>query len=180
MWRADSLENTDAGENWVLKNRRFWIVVRQKTLERHLNSKEIKPVNPKGNQPWTFTGRTDVEAKAPKLWPPDEKSRLTGKDPDAGKDWRQEEKRETEGEMAQWHYQLNGHEFDQTLGDSEGQRSLVCCSPWDPQESDRISDWTTTSESTPRNLLWSYTIHSMKIKMHKAIFHTYCKFWKLP
>ena len=77
-------------------------------------------VNPKGNQPWIFTGRIDAEAKAPLLWPPDAKSWLVGKDPDAGKDWRQEEKRVTEGEMVGWHHQLNGHELEKTLGDQEG------------------------------------------------------------
>ena len=95
-----------------------------------LDCKELKPVNPKGNQPWIFTGRTDTEAEAPVLWPPDMKSRLTGKDPDAGKDWRQEEKGVTEDEMVGWHHWLDGREFGQTLGDGEGQGSLMCCSPW--------------------------------------------------
>ena len=89
-----------------------------------------KGVNPKGNQPWIFIGKTDAEAKAPILWPPDVKSQLTGKDPDAGKDWRQEEKGMTEDEMVGWHHQLNGHEFEQTLGDSERQGGLACCSSW--------------------------------------------------
>ena len=86
-------------------------------------------VNPKGNQPWIFTGRIDAEAKAPLLWPPDAKSWLVGKDPDAGKDWRQEEKRVTEGEMVGWHHQLNGHEFEQTPRDGEGEGSRAWCSP---------------------------------------------------
>ena len=89
--------------------------------------KEIDPVHPKGNQPWIFIGRTDAEAEAPGLWPPDVKNWLTGKDPDAGKDWRQEKKGTTEGEMVGWHHWLDGHEFEQAQGDSEG--SLVCCSP---------------------------------------------------
>ena len=101
-----------------------------------MDSKEIKTVNPKGNQPWIFLGRTDAEAEAPVLWPPDAKSWLTGKDPDAGKDWGQEEKGVTEDEMAGWHHRLNGHEFEQTLGDSEGQGSLVCCSSQGHKESD--------------------------------------------
>ena len=109
-------------------------MVLEKTLESPLDCKEIKAVNPKGNQPWMFIGRTDAED--PILWPPDVKSLLTGKDPDAGKDWRQEEKGMTEDEMAGWHYWLNGHEFDQTLEDGEGQGKLVCCSPWDLKESD--------------------------------------------
>ena len=83
-----------------------------------------------------FIGRTDAEAEAPILWPPDAKSQLTGKDPDAGKDWRQEEKGMTEDEMVGWHHRLNGHEFEQTLEDSEGQGSLVCCSPWGGKELD--------------------------------------------
>ena len=94
----------------------------------------IKPVNPKGNQPWIFTARTDAEA--PILWPPDVKSRLTRKDPDAGKDWGQEEKEMTEDEMTGWHHRLNGDEFEQIPGDGEGQGSLACCSPWGCKESD--------------------------------------------
>ena len=89
----------------------FWTVVLEKTLESPLDSKEIQPVNPKGNQSWLFIGRTDVEAEAPILWPPDVKNCLIGKDPDAGKDWRQEEKGMTEDEMFGWHHRLNGHEF---------------------------------------------------------------------
>ena len=104
-------------------------------LESPWNSKEIIQVNPKGNQPWIFIGRTDAEAEAPKFWPPDVKSRLTGKDPDAGKDWRQE-KMTTEGEMDGWHHWLNGHEFEQTLGVGDGQGSSVCCSSWGHKESD--------------------------------------------
>ena len=92
-----------------------------------MGCKKVKPVNPKGNQPWMFTGRTDAEAEAPILWPPDAKSRLIGKDPDAEKDGQQEEKGVTEDEMVEWHYWLNGHEFVQTLGDSEVQGSLLCC-----------------------------------------------------
>ena len=108
-------------KNWCFQN-----VVLEKTLESPLDSKN-KPVNPKGNQPWIFIGRTDAEAEAPILWPPDVKSRLIGKDSDDGKHWGQEEKGVTEDEMFRWHHLLNGHEFEQTLGDSEGQGSLVCC-----------------------------------------------------
>ena len=108
----------------------------EKTLVSPLDSKEIKPVNPKGNQPWIFIERTDAEAEAPKLWPPDAKSWLIGKDPDAGRDWGQEEKIATEDEMVGWHHWFNGHEFEQTQGDSEGQRSLVYCSLWSHKESD--------------------------------------------
>ena len=103
----------DHKEGWVLKNWCFQIVLLEKTLESPLDSK-IKPVNPKGNQPWIFTGRTDAEAEAPVLWPPDAKSQLNGKDPDAGKDWRQEDKGMTEDEVVGWHHWLNGHESEQT------------------------------------------------------------------
>ena len=99
----------------------------EKILESPLDCKEIKPVNPKGNQPWIFIGRTDAEA--PILWPPDMKSRLFGKYPDVGKDWGQKEKGVSEDEMVRQHQQLNGHESEQTLGDGEGQGSQVCCSP---------------------------------------------------
>ena len=124
MW----LWQLDHKESWGPKNWCFQTVVLEKTLESPLDCKEIKPVNPKGNQPWLFIGRTDAEA--PTLWPPDVKSWLIGKDPDAGKDWRQEEKGETEDEMAEWHHQHNRHEFEWAPGDSEGQGNLVCCSPW--------------------------------------------------
>ena len=99
------------------------------TLESPLDFKEIQPVNPKGNQPWIFIGRTDVEVEATLLWPLDAKSQPIGKDPDAEKDGGQEEKGVIEDEMVGWHHWLSGHEFEQTSGDSEGQESLVCCSP---------------------------------------------------
>ena len=115
-------------EGWALKNWCFWTVVLKKTLESPLDIKDIKPVNPKGNQSWLFIGRTDAKTEVLILWPPDAKSRLIGKDPDARKDGEQEEKGKTEDEMVVWHHGLNGHEFEQTLGDGEGQGSLVCCS----------------------------------------------------
>ena len=97
-------------------------------VESLLDNKEVKPVNLKGNHRWIFIGKTDAEAEAPIFWPPDLKSQLIGKDPDAGKNWSQEEKGLTEDEMVGWHHWLSGHEVGQTLGDSEGQGSLVCCS----------------------------------------------------
>ena len=124
MWELDHKEG------WVLKNWCFWTVVVEKTLENPSDSKDIKSFDSEGNQPWIFIGRTDAEAVAPVLWPPDAKSQLTGKDPNAGKDWRQEEKGVKEDKMIGWHDQLNGHEFEQTLGDSEGQGSLACYSLW--------------------------------------------------
>ena len=121
MWELDHKEG------WVLKNLCFWIVMLEKALESLLDSKEIQPVNPKGNGHWIFIGRTNAEAEAPIFQPLDAKSWLTGKDPDAGKDWRQEEKVMTEGEMVRWHHWLKGHGFEKTLGDSEGQGNLECC-----------------------------------------------------
>ena len=117
-------------ESRAVKNWCFQIVVPEKTLERHLDYKRTKSVNLKGNQPWIVIGRTNTEAETPILWPPDVNSWLIGKDPDAGKDGRQKEKRVTEDEMVGWYHWLSGHEFEQTLGDSERQRSLVSCSPW--------------------------------------------------
>ena len=128
MWEMDHKES------WVLKNWCFWTVVLKKTLESPLDCKEIKPVNPKGNQSWIFIGRTDAEA--PILWPPDVKNWLIRKDPDAGKDGRQEKKGTTEDEMAGWHHWLNGHEFEQALGVGDGQGSLAFCSPWGCKESE--------------------------------------------
>ena len=130
MWELDHKED------WALKNWCFWTVVLEKTLESPLDCKEIKPVHPKGNQSWIFTARTNAEAEAPILWPPDVKSWLTGKDPDAGKEGWQKEKKASGDEMAGWHHQLNKHEFEQPPGDSERQGSLACCSPWGHKESD--------------------------------------------
>ena len=129
MWELDYKES------WVLKNRCFWTVVLEKTLESPLDCKEIQPVHPKGNQSWIFIGRTDAEAETPILWPPDGKNWLIGKDSDAGKDCGQEEKGTTEEEMVGWHHQLNGHEFEQALGVGDGQGGLACCSPWGRKES---------------------------------------------
>ena len=108
----------------------------EKTPDSPLDCKEIQPVNSKGNQPWILTERTDVEAEALALLTPDVKSQLTGKDPDAGKDWGQEEKGVTEDEMVGWHHRLNGREFEQTPGNTEGQESLACWSLWGFTESD--------------------------------------------
>ena len=123
-------------KGWTPKNWCFWTVVLEKILESPLDCKEIKPVNPKENQCWIFSRRTHAEAGAPILWPLDAKSQLTGKNPEAGEVWRHEKKRLTEDEMVGWHHGLNGCESEQTLGDSEGQGSLVCCSPWGYKESD--------------------------------------------
>jgi len=135
MWELDHKEG------WAPKNWCFWTVVLEKTLESPLDCKEIQPVHPKGNQSWIFIGRTDAEAEAPILWPPDVKNSLIWKDPDSGKDWKQEEKGVIEDEMVGWHHWLNRHEFEQALGDGEGQGSLACCSPlglWGRKQSNTI------------------------------------------
>ena len=124
LWELDHKEGR------VPKNWHFRTVVLEKTLESLLDSKEIKPVNLKGNQAWILIGRADAEADAPILWSPDAKSFFTGKDPDAGEDWRQKEKRVTGDEMAGWHHQCSGHKLGQTLGDGKGRGGLACCSPW--------------------------------------------------
>ena len=140
MWELDHKES------WVLKNWCFWIVMLEKTPESPLGCEEIKPVNLKGNQSWIFIGRTDVEAETPVLWPLDAKNWLIRKDPDAGKDWRQEEKGMTEDEVVEWHHQLDGHEFEKALGVGDRQGSLVCCSPWGHKSWTWLSDWTELSQ----------------------------------
>ena len=141
----------------LLKNWCFWTVVLEKTLESPLDCKEIKPVNSKGNQSWIITGRTDAEAKASTHWASDAKIWLR-KDPDAGKDWRQEEKWMTEDKMVGWHHWLNGHKFKQVLGDGEGQGSLVCCSPWGHKESDTTEQLNNNSMSIESMMLSNYLI----------------------
>ena len=128
MWELDNKRG------WTRKNRCFQSVVLEKTLESPLDSKEIQLVNPKGDQSWIFIGRTDAEAEAPVLRPPDVRSQLTRKDPDAGNDWGQEEKGVTEDETVGWHHWLDGHGFEQALGVSNGQGSLACCSWWSCKE----------------------------------------------
>ena len=116
----------------------------EKTLESPLDCKEIQPVHSKGDQPWVLIGRTDAKAETPILWPPDAKSLLIGKDPDAGRDWRQEEKGTTEDEIAGWHHWHNGHEFDWAPGVGDGQGGLACCDSWGRKESDTTErlNWT--------------------------------------
>ena len=123
MWELDHKEG------WALKNWCFWTMVLETTLESPLDCKESKPVHLKGNPPWIFIGRTDAEAETP-IWPPDGKNWLIGKDPDAGKDWRQKDKRTTEDEMVWWHHWLDEHEFEQAPGIGDGQVGLASCSHW--------------------------------------------------
>ena len=119
-------------ENWTIKKPEHW---RIDAFELWFWGRLLR-VTWTGNQSWVFIGRTDVKAETPILWPSDAKSRLTGKDSDAGKDWEQEKKGMTEDEMVGWHHWLNEHEFEQTLGDGEGQRSLAWCCPWGHKKSD--------------------------------------------
>ena len=133
MWELD------CEESWALKNRCFWSMVLEKTLESPLDCKEIQPVHPEGDQSWVFIGRSDVEAETPVFWPPHVKCWLIGKDPDAGRDWGQE-KGMAEDEMAGWPHRLDGHEFESTLGVGDGQGGLVCCDSWGRKELD-TTEW---------------------------------------
>ena len=145
-------------ESWTIKNTEcqriyaFELWCWRKTLEIPLDCKEIKPVHPKGDQSCVFIGRTDAEAEAPILWSPDVKNWLNGKDPDAGKDLRWEEKGMTEDETLGWHHWHDGHEFESTLGVGDGQGSLACCSPWGHKESD-MSERLNWSELNPSSNL---------------------------
>ena len=141
MWELD------CEEGWAPKNWCFSTVVLEKTLESPLDCKEIQPVHSE-DQPWDFLGRNDAEAETPVIWPPDTKSWLIWKDPNAGKGWWQEEKATTEDKMVGWHHRLNGREFEQTPGVGDGQGGLVCCSPWGQKESDTTEslNWTTENK----------------------------------
>ena len=191
----------DYKESWVPKN---WCltVVLEKTLESPLDCKEIQPVNPKGNQSWIFTGRIYIEAETPILWPPDAKSWRIWKDPDAGKDWRQEEKGMSQDEMVGWHLWLNGHEFEWTPGVGDGQGGLACCSPWGPKESDtteqlnwtELKDHINTKKEVPCSFISCFIIFHMifRIKLstsEKSLlefwqFHWICRtrrgYWQSP
>ena len=155
--------------SWTIRKSECWRIdafklVLEKTLESPLDCKEIKPVSPQENQFWIFIGRTDAEAEALILWPPDTKSWLIGKDTDAGKDWRQKEKRITEDELAGMHHQLNGHEFEQALRDGDRQGSLACYSPWSHKELD-MTQWLNSKSSRqindmdlPHRQMYTYVI----------------------
>ena len=148
MWELDYKES------WVPKNSCFWTVVLEKSLESPLDCKEIKPVNPKGNQAWIFIGRTDAEAETPILWPPDVKNWLTGKDPDAGKVGRQEKEETIEDETVGWHHRLDGYELELAQACSQpgvgcGQGRLICCHPWGHKKLDMTEqmNWTEVTSS---------------------------------
>ena len=144
MWELDYKES------WVPKNWCFWIVVLEKTLESPLDYKDITQVNLKGNQSWIFIVRADAEAETLILWLPDAKNWLFGKDPDAGKYWRQEEKGATEDEMVGWHHWLDGHELEPAQGVGDGQGSLACCSLWGGKESDTSEQLNSLTEDAQR------------------------------
>ena len=147
MWELDYKES------WALKNWCFWTVVLEKTPESHLDSKEIQPVHLKGDQSWVFIGRTDAEAETPILWPPDAKTWLIGKDPEAGNYWRREEKGTTEDEKVGWHHWLNGHAFESTLGVGDGQWGLVCYGSWGCKERDTTEQLNWTEFISKNNVL---------------------------
>ena len=144
-------------ENWAPKNWCFWTVVLEKTLESPLDYKEIQPVHPKGDKSWVFIGRTDVEAEILILQPRDAKSWLIWKDPDAGKDWRQEEKEMTKDKMVGWHHLLNGHGYGWTLGVGDGQGGLACCGSWGRKESD-MTEWLNWTEQNRKKSIKSANI----------------------
>ena len=146
----------------------LWSVVLEKTLESPLDCKEIQPVHPKGDQSWVVIGRTDVEVETPIFWPPFAKNWLIGKDPAAGKDWRQE-KGMTEDEMVGWHHRLNGYEFEQALGVGDGQGSVACCSPWGYKESDMTVwlNWTELNWDNHTYILKPHSRHCVEERLIK-------------
>ena len=155
MWELDY------EEGWAPKNWCFWTVVLEKTLESPLDCKEIQPVHSKGDKPWDFFGRIDAKAETPVLWPPHAKSWLIEKDPDAGRDWWQEEKGTTEDEMAGWHHQLNGCQFEWTPGVDDGQGGLACCDSWGLKESDMTErlNWTELNGLLKHTFSLLYNFH---------------------
>ena len=173
MWELDH-KDVRAPKNWC-----FWTVVLEKTLEGPLDWKKIKLVNPKGNQSWIFIGRTDAETEAPILCPLDAKNWLTGKDPDSGKDWRQEEKGITEEEMVGWNHQLNGHEFEKAPGVGDGQRGLTCCSsPWGCKESD-MTEWLNWMELIAKEVNWNNMLDLVELYMPSIILPLFVNVMKL-
>ena len=168
MWELDYKES------WTPNNWCFWTVVVKKTLESPLDCKEIQLVHPKGNQSWVFIGRTDTEAETRIFWAtPDVKNWLTGKDPGAGKDWRWEEKRMTEDEMAGWHHQFNGHELEQAPGVGDGMGGLACCSSWGCKELDMTEqlNWLNWTEAFPSEHIYYFYIKQNHMKWNCHCLH---------
>ena len=164
MWELD------CEESWALKNWYFWTVLLENTLESPLDCKEIQPVHPKGDQSWVFIGRNDAEAETPLLCPPHAKSWLVEKDSDAGRDWGQEEKGMTEDEMAGWHHQLDGHEFEWTPGVGDGQGGLAGCDSWGHKESDTTErlNWIVVLEKTLASPLGNKEMKSVNPKGNQS------------
>ena len=148
-------------------------MVLEKTLESPLDSKKIQPIHPKGDQSWVFLGRTDTEVEPLILWPPDEKNWPIGKDPDGGRDWRQEKKGTTEDEMVRWHHWLNGHEFEWTPGVGDGQGGLGCCSPWGHKESDTTErlNWT---HNVKLSILPNFVYNSVALSIFTFLCNHHC------
>ena len=158
MWELDYKES------WAPKNWCLWTVVLEKTLESPLDCKEIQPIYPKGDQSWVFIGRTDLEAETPILWTSDMKSWLIWKDPDAGKDWGQEEKGMTEDEMVGWHHWFSEHGFWWTPGVVDGQGGLACCGSWGCKET-QLSDWTDRRCLRVKSSSWSRRSPSLAVNV---------------
>ena len=184
MWELD------CEESWVPKNWCFSTVVLRKTLESPLECKEIQPVRPEGDKSWVFIGRTDVEAETPVLWPPHAKSWLIGKDPDAGRDWGQEEKGTTKDEVAGWHNWLDGHEFEWTPGVGDDRETWCAAIHGVTKSQTRLSDWT---ELNIRATIWPWNLVLWHISREKklvwkdtcttifiAALFTMAKTWKEP
>ena len=170
MWELDNKKG------WVPSNWCLQILVLAKTHKNPLDGKEIKSVNTKGNKPWIFIGSTDAEAESPILWPPEVKNWLIGKDPDAGKDWRQEEKRATEDEIVGWHHQLKGLESGKTPGDSKVNGSLVCCTLWGCKESN-TTEWLNNQRTEAVRFLslkWEESALNAAVKFWFYLFAGYC------
>ena len=162
MWELD------CEESWAPKNWCFWTMVLEKTLLSHLDCKEIQPVHSKGDQSWVFIGRTDAKAETPILWPPHAKSLLIGKHSDAGRDWGQEEKQMTEDEMAGWHHQLDGQEFEWTSGVGDWQRGLACCDSWGHKESD-TTEWLNWTDAP---LYWIFIAYFILESLYLSLSYT--------
>jgi len=168
----------DYKESWSLKNGCFWTLLLEKTLESPLDCKEFQPVHPKWDQSWVFIGRTDVEAETPILWLPDVKSWLIGKDPDAGKDWRQEENGTTEDEMVRWHHWLNELGFGWTPGVGDEQGGLVCCGSWGRKVSDMTERLTWDSILKSRDITLLTKDHLVKAMVFPVVMYG-CESWTI-
>ena len=174
MWELD------CKESWALKNWYFWTVVLEKTLESPLDCKEIQPVHSEGDQPWVFFGRSDAKAETPVLWQPHVNSWLIGKDPDAGRDWWQEEKGMAEDQMAGWHHRLDGLEFEWTPGVGDGQGGLACYDSWGRKESDTTERLNWTELNWPWEFMFDYPIFFAFHTVHGVFKARILKWFTIP